>query len=77
MSDIKPCPFCGSSRTSVGPFHDNRKIKAVFCGHCSSSGPISTKTKEAVAKWNSRVEQRVPDSVALLEFIPFLDWPNE
>lgn len=36
----KPCPFCGSMKTSVETFDDNSEYWAIWCQDCKCTGPI-------------------------------------
>ncbi|ARL52488.1 hypothetical protein BOC51_21315 [Burkholderia pseudomallei] len=54
MSELKPCPFCGSSVTHIQghePMDDCHFIDCVTCG--MSSKIFSTK-EDAVEAWNRR-----------------------
>lgn len=51
MSNIKPCPFCGSSKTvlCLGDYD-----WMVECEDCTATGPFVDSEKEAIALWNKR-----------------------
>lgn len=54
MSDLKPCPFCGSNNLKPA-YHS----PYVICGDCKALGPGSSDITydEAVEAWNTRMEQ--------------------
>lgn len=66
MSDLKPCPFCGSPDLFVGSGTEDREGLPVYvgCGECGALGPwVYTREKsvlgsiEIVAEmtgWNKR-----------------------
>lgn len=47
---IKPCPFCGSEKVSLGGCLD--KVQQVECTNCGANGPCVTSAKKAVWLWN-------------------------
>ena len=57
MTDLKPCPFCGSSELRTG---GDDKIVGVWCAGCQAVGPNHYGRYE----WNTRAE---PDPAALVK----------
>ena len=58
MSDLKPCPFCGSKRVEIRRFwfHPDDLLKhCVYCPDCDSPSCDSDTAEEAASKWNRRV----------------------
>lgn len=51
MSELKPCPFCGSEKVKV---YDHFWKYSVNCLDCGASTGISDGKKEAIEKWNRR-----------------------
>lgn len=55
MSDLKPCPFCGSTNlTIIGSCWGDNK-ESVSCSDCESSGPMSENVVDA---WNTRYNEK-------------------
>lgn len=61
MSDLKPCPFCGSKRISlrgsenvmnVGPFW------YIICENCKVATLGDDDQEKAISQWNVRVGDR-------------------
>ena len=52
MSELKPCPFCGSKDISLDP--DSRFGFWAQCGDCSAAGPFQHLKHEAIEAWNER-----------------------
>lgn len=50
MSDLKPCPFCGSDRVDV--FYPVDGGCHVICNKCDAEGPLITNREEAIVGWN-------------------------
>lgn len=57
MSELKPCPFCGSEKVKV---YDHFWKYSVNCLDCGASTGISDIEKEATEKWNLRQEPAKP-----------------
>lgn len=52
MSELKPCPFCGSSQLHM---HDDGYIKWVECEDCLAEGPVIVGSEESATDiWNTR-----------------------
>lgn len=56
---LKPCPFCGSSRTCSGETTNDDGDHDAWC--CDCGAILSAETEaEAIAKWNHRpIEDRL------------------
>ena len=50
MKQIKPCPFCGSEKVSLGSGLE--KLQQVECVNCGANGPCVSSAKTAVWLWN-------------------------
>lgn len=54
---LKPCPFCGNTDIGI-----NRKPYSMlhysFCDECGTTGPLGLGEKDAIKKWNTRVEEK-------------------
>ena len=50
MKKIKPCPFCGSEKVSLGSCFE--KLQQVECINCGANGPCVTSANKAVLLWN-------------------------
>ena len=50
MKPIKPCPFCGSEKVSLGSCLD--KLQQVECINCGANGPCVSSANKAVWLWN-------------------------
>lgn len=55
MSERKPCPFCGSNKSTVKPVW--KTYWFVACSDCKAGGPIRKTPEEAEEAWNERCEQ--------------------
>ena len=69
MTNLKPCPFCGSSDLKFVRAPDNW----IRCANCGAQGPMAT---YACAAWN----RRVPDpALAELEawLLEQIDWHED
>lgn len=63
MSDLKPCPFCGSgvARTVGNAGFSGVELMGagtdrpfVWCGTCGSAGSFEDSDCKAIAAWNTR-----------------------
>lgn len=52
MTDLKPCPFCGSGRAHVT--FDVDSWASVHCPECRFNGPDFNHSASAIAAWNRR-----------------------
>ncbi len=51
MTELKPCPFCGSKEVEM---QGNSHHSWVVCDNCSTEGPVAPSQDEAVERWNER-----------------------
>lgn len=64
MTELKPCPFCGSDRIRV---YTGLEHYTVECYSCQTHGPVKAISNEAEERWNRRVaywinaEERLPE----------------
>lgn len=74
MTDLKPCPFCGSKNVNAEVFKETESYDAfVECDECDARGPLEIRfwigvegTKEereqaiaaAIEAWNKRAEEK-------------------
>lgn len=60
MSELKPCPFCGSeAHLGVLVFQKPRPLYWVFCtnGHCQAAMVKRRSRDKAIEAWNKRKEE--------------------
>ena len=68
MSEIIPCPFCGSENVGFG-VGNIAYWKWVHCAVCGAAGPDADNNVEAIAKWNTRTAPVAPrETRVLLDF---------
>lgn len=62
MSELKPCPFCGSTDVHTSPNGENYAY--VYCNTCGAEGPTNDIGSVAMT-WNRRAQpaQAVPSDV--------------
>lgn len=62
MSDLTPCPFCGSTDLDVHPKNADQTAACVVCRQCAAQGPTVQATEDltvgaaAATSWNQRGE---------------------
>lgn len=56
MSELKPCPFCGSDEIGREDFASGGELITLRCLNCGAIGPITYKFDAALATWNRRAE---------------------
>ena len=67
MEELKPCPFCGSTKLDfshkVGDYHGDKYRIAIYCKSCKAYGPrllttnhyLKNEDKQLlITKWNER-----------------------
>jgi Lar family restriction alleviation protein len=55
MSDLKPCPFCGTDKVVI-IFYENVMMYCVYCTKCGAKADIEKKRDEAIEAWNRHAE---------------------
>ena len=55
MAELKPCPFCGCAKVSVGNFAGWFYGKCLD-DNCRTMGPTKPTKEEAIEAWNRRAE---------------------
>jgi Lar family restriction alleviation protein len=69
MTELKPCPFCGSSSNCLDiQTHQgiSKDYICVCCRSCKATGVIHSTEEEAITAWNTRTLQ---DREGLKEFL--------
>ena len=61
MSELKPCPFCGSTRLSFNHCGLEKGVVFVMCDMCCTFGPHGVNDEDAAKKWNRRAEVKGDD----------------
>ena len=77
--ELKPCPFCGSSKTIVSPVspedgrHTDRQVR---CENCGARGPVADDADAALTEWSDCATGWQPIETAPLhaEFLGYI--PN-
>ena len=67
MSELKPCPFCGSAPTMVTDAIEEGDIYndcQVICRECGASGEFEKDTSVSIAAWNRRAAPSETENVA-------------
>jgi len=54
MTELKPCPFCGSERTVEKL---DGMVFYIRCQDCGAKGPAKTLKPKAIEAWNRRGEK--------------------
>lgn len=52
MTDLNPCPFCGSANVKTHEYHNPDEDAFCQCHDCSSCGPSARTAKGAAEAWN-------------------------
>ena len=58
MSELKPCPFCGSNNVSFNHCGLEKGVVFVMCNMCCTFGPTGVHDEDAAEKWNRRAESQ-------------------
>jgi Lar family restriction alleviation protein len=66
MTELKPCPFCGSDSVHEQRVPFGNGNRHVICRHCFASGPPCREAADAVEGWNRAVRGAVSNSVLAL-----------
>ena len=53
---IKPCPFCGSTKTSLTVYGNAESIHCLRCGGEGPLGMMEKNYKDAIRLWNERIK---------------------
>lgn len=53
MSELKPCPFCGSNNVDLSGYLNGRYYD-VACMACEAKGPVAQLADGAAEAWNRR-----------------------
>ena len=58
MTELKPCPFCGSDEVGCwahyGKFPNGKTPHNVLCDDCGSTTDMYPSAEEAIEAWNRR-----------------------
>ena len=57
MSELKPCPFCGSEASLVWMDDEELDLCWVECGRCGASTVFCGQPELAIDAWNTRAER--------------------
>ena len=52
MSNLKPCPFCGSKKVEYFEAWEDEHY--VGCHFCKTTGPLTMDKEKAIERWNNR-----------------------
>lgn len=55
MTELKPCPFCGSSDIEINLGYEEAYYQ-IDCESCDLRAFFFDEKKESIKKWNTRVE---------------------
>ena len=63
MTELKPCPFCGSTAhiTDFG-FSQDVCTYAIYCDKCNASVGAEANEKEVAELWNRRVSDWIKET---------------
>jgi Lar family restriction alleviation protein len=68
MSELKPCPFCGSKATTRTGSDFTKSNYSVFCRNCFASTGVFLSDVEAISAWNTRTsDARIAELEAEVE----------
>lgn len=68
MSELKPCPFCGSKATTRTGSDFTNSNYSVFCRNCFASTGVFLSDVEAISAWNTRTsDARIAELEAEVE----------
>ena len=54
MTELKPCPFCGNSKTVYCENDESGFVIEVVCAMCGARGPQFNRRGGAIEAWNKR-----------------------
>lgn len=54
MSELLPCPFCGSTPYMQTLLQNDSFVYYIICTHCDSAGLRSFDKEKAIERWNTR-----------------------
>lgn len=57
MTELKPCPFCGSTYLQVVGSSGDDESYSVECWGCDASGGSCATKEAAIDEWNRRVSE--------------------
>jgi Lar family restriction alleviation protein len=57
MSELKPCPFCGSADIDCADAGYKTDVWFVQCNNCYATFPHFDSKEEAATAWNTRTPQ--------------------
>lgn len=70
MSDLLPCPFCGSEPELIRFSADGRKYTSIRCRNCNIESDGYADENELIEWWNTRYTGKKPNAA----FKPFKSW---
>ena len=66
MSELKPCPFCGSEEIML---ELEANYVSAFCEKCGSRAAFKTSLEEAAASWNMRHDRTCNPETEVLDTV--------